>query len=505
MDFVSYLIGPSSWIAIAAVTTYMLYRWGTENFDFFSKQGIPGPKPIPYVGNMWGVWKRNFITHDLELAEKYGRVFGCFDGTVPNLFITDADFVRSVLIKDFPHFINRRLFEFKTKYFRKIVSLIRDEEWKEVRSAISPTFTTGKIKKMSILIKKCATELAEKIAVISKKDGKIDAKKVFSTFTMDVISKCAFGMTIENLGEKDDPFMKNAQVVFSPPVNKSPVILLPFVFPKLASLIGEKYLISKEFSFFFDLLINVVNDRANTKEEYHDFIQVATDSIMEITKESNGTTVPAFTREEVDEIVIAQASIFLLAGFDTTASTLTHTCYLLAKHPDIQEKLYEEIVSKIEKHGEVCHEMILDFPYVEQVINEALRMYPPAPRLERECNLDFSYKNIHIKKGMVVSVPVNALHYSEEYYSEPNKFDPDRWSPENKSKLNPYAFLPFGLGPRNCVGMRFAMEELKIALCSIVSKLRFFPVKETPEKLVFEDGFIGVIQPKDAVIGVEVR
>jgi len=85
-----------------------------------------------------------------------------------------------------------------------------------------------------------------------------------------------------------------------------------------------------------------------------------------------------------------------------------------------------------------------------------------------------------MKKGMLVSVATYPLHYSEEYYSEPQKFDPDRWAPENKHKINPYAYAPFGLGPRNCVGMRFAMEELKIALCSVVSKVKFVPTKETP-------------------------
>ncbi len=73
--------------------------------------------------------------------------------------------------------------------------------------------------------------------------------------------------------------------------------------------------------------------------------------------------------------------------------------------------------------------MINDFPYLDQFINEVLRMYPPAPRVERECNKDISYDGIHIKKGMIVSVPVFALHYCEEYYPEPEKFDPDRWEP----------------------------------------------------------------------------
>ena len=124
---------------------------------------------------------------------------------------------------------------------------------------------------------------------------------------------------------------------------------------------------------FFAFNLILLNYNKSVKfQEYHDFIELATESVSEITKEVNGSTVPVFTREEVDEIVIAQviyankftsiiklllnnmfiqqASIFLLAGFDTTASTLTHACYMLAKHPDVQEKLYHEVLKKIEKH-----------------------------------------------------------------------------------------------------------------------------------------------------------
>ena len=101
-------------------------------------------------------------------------------------------------------------------------------------------------------------------------------------------------------------------------------------------------------------------------------------------------------------------------------------------------------------------------------------------RIERECNKEVIYNNVTINKGMVVTVPTFALHYNEEYYPDPEKFDPQRWAADNEDKPNPYAYMPFGMGPRNCIGMRFAMEEMKIALSCLVKTLRFFPVDETP-------------------------
>jgi cytochrome P450 len=130
--------------------------------------------------------------------------------------------------------------------------------------------------------------------------------------------------------------------------------------------------------------------------------------------------------------------------------------------------------------------------------------------VERECSKDITYKGIQIKKGMLVRIPIYSVHLSEEYFPEPEKFDPDRykrpptwmnfnnwseiisrWDPINKDKMNPYAFVPFGIGPRNCVGMKFSYEEIKIALANLVQRFRFYAVEETPVNVT--DCFSGTL------------
>jgi len=105
----------------------------------------------------------------------------------------------------------------------------------------------------------------------------------------------------------------------------------------------------------------------------------------------------------------------------------------------------------------------------------------------------------------MVCVSTYALHYSEEYYVDAKTFNPDRWSAENKSNLDPSAFMPFGSGPRNCIAMRFALEEVKMVLCSLIKEFRFFPVEETPDKLTVEDGFNTVIVQKKTIVGLAAR
>lgn len=107
---------------------------------------------------------------------------------------------------------------------------------------------------------------------------------------------------------------------------------------------------------------------------------------------------------------------------------------------------------------------------MDQIIDETLRLYPATFRLDRVANMDYEYNGMKIKKGMTVDVPIWALHHDPEIYPNPTKFDPERFNEENRNSRDSSAFLPFGSGPRNCVGMRFALIEIKYALTTILSK-----------------------------------
>jgi len=505
MDAVSILTEPATWIVLTITTLFCFYKYGTRNFNVFSDQGIPGPKPIPFIGTTWGIWKQNFWEFSREEVKKYGNLYGSFMGMQPTLHINDTELIKSVFIKDFDHFINRRKMGFDGKVFRYLLTALEDQPWKDVRSAITPTFTSGKIKRYSVQMKECADQRSNHFHSIAENQGKIDLKEEIGVLTMSIIAKCAFGMTIDNLGAEDDPFITKAKMLVTSKQLNSPVILLFLVLPeKLLAWMGKKFFPMEAWQFFFDIMETMAKERANSLEKYHDVPEMVKEAISSYTTEVNGKKVPMWNSEEVDEIVTAQAVLFMLGGYSTTSNALTSCLFMLARHPDVQEKIYDLIMSKMDQHEDICHEMIQDIPYLDQFMNEVMRMYPAAPVLERRCNKEVTYNGIHIKKDMFVSVSTHALHYSEEYYSDPETFDPDRWSPENKANMNPYAFMPFGLGPRNCVAMRFAQEEVKLILCVLVKQFRFFAVEETPMKLTIPDGFGGV-DPVDSTVGIASR
>jgi len=174
-----------------------------------------------------------------------------------------------------------------------------------------------------------------------------------------------------------------------------------------------------------------------------------------------------------DKEIRGQALIFLLAGYETVSTMMSFFFYVMATEPVIQEKVYEEIQQQI-GDDEITPENINQLHYLDMVVNETLRMYPPAPRFDRVASTDYQLGDYHIPKGMIINVPVYGIHHDPTIWSDPEKFIPERFSPAEKAKRHPMAFLPFGDGPRNCIGMRFALLEAKIA---IVKALRLVEIQ----------------------------
>ncbi|XP_036165857.1 cytochrome P450 3A19-like isoform X2 [Myotis myotis] len=153
--------------------------------------------------------------------------------------------------------------------------------------------------------------------------------------------------------------------------------------------------------------------------------------------------------------------------------------YLLATHPDVQQKLHKEIDATFPNKATPTYDALAQMEYLDMVMNESLRLFPIAGRLERVCKKDVEINGVFIPKGTVVMVPSYVLHLDPTYWTEPEEFHPERFSKENKDRINPYIYTPFGNGPRNCIGMRFALMNMKIALVRVLQNFSFKPCKET--------------------------
>jgi len=163
---------------------------------------------------------------------------------------------------------------------------------------------------------------------------------------------------------------------------------------------------------------------------------------------------------------------FLAAGHETTAKALTWTLYLLARAPQWQERILAEI-GAVAGEGALSAEHLERLPVTRAVLKEAMRLYPPAPVMTRLATQDMTLGPATIKAGMLIVIPIFAVHRHRKLWEDPDRFDPDRFAPEREAKLARTQFMPFGFGPRTCIGSTFAMMEGMAILATLVRRARF--------------------------------
>jgi cytochrome P450 len=183
-----------------------------------------------------------------------------------------------------------------------------------------------------------------------------------------------------------------------------------------------------------------------------------------------------------------------LAGHETTASALTWTWYLLSQHPDVEAKLVEEVHRVLRGRAPAAADLP-NLPYTEMVVRETIRLYPPAPGFAREPIEDVTIGGYEVSKGSLVTVNIYALHRDGRFFGDPERFEPERFAPGWEDRIPRYAYLPFGGGPRVCIGNGFAMMEARLILTTMLQRCRLSlePAQEiVPIQLV-------TVRPRGAV------
>jgi cytochrome P450 len=171
------------------------------------------------------------------------------------------------------------------------------------------------------------------------------------------------------------------------------------------------------------------------------------------------------------ELVADNIAAFLVAGYDTTALTLTWSLYLLSQSPEWSERIREEVIH-VAGSGPVTSAHVASLPIVQQVVNESLRLYPTAPIIVRDIVEDTEIGGVIIRGGTIGFIPIYAIHRHRANWSDPDRFDPNRFAPD-AAKPSRYKFLPFGAGPRICIGAAFAVIEATIMLATFLRAARF--------------------------------
>ncbi|CAL8107398.1 unnamed protein product [Orchesella dallaii] len=486
VGFLAYVIITALVGLVTAAVIYVRWHYGTLE----KVKGLPAVvKPAIVGGSDVYIHKKIVHDQDSENVKKYGKIYGYYEGRQPQIYIADPELVRQIFIKDFDHFQTKRIMDFGHALINEMMDILPYDKWKVVRSSLSPSLTTGKIRHMSIEMTEAIQDWVGTVGEKLKNNEPFEPKRLYTALTSDVVARCGFGTKVNSLHDPNDIFVQHTRKFGTEDLEINFMLPVTQTFPFLISL--APFFPPDTLDFFANIVKNVMKSRRESNTKISDFI----DSLNEM-MEKVGT-------EEYKKLgitvntVLCQALIFFLAGFETTATTMTFLSYSLAKNPKVQEKLLEEVDAYLARHdGKIEHETIGEMTYLAACMNETLRMYAPLVRVERVCTKDWYHEptGLRIPKGMVVQVPIHAIHYNEEYFPDPHSFKPERFLPENKDKMNPYAFLSFGMGPHNCIGMRFAKEEIQLAMTNLLRNYEFRPNAST--KIKYHPGRTFLLQVK---------
>lgn len=261
-----------------------------------------------------------------------------------------------------------------------------------------------------------------------------------------------------------------------------------------------------------------MKERKSSDRKFDDFVQILLDSqqsdeIQSHEKEErldengNHKLIARYKNLDEDEI-IAQCILFFVAAFKNPTFHMIYLSYMLALHEDVQDKLFNEIKAAFDdcQDGEIGYDELPKLEYLEAVFCETLRLFPPLTRIVRQASQKYFLADtgLELEKGTNIHISLYALHRDPELFADPEKFVPERFLSDNRAKLKPYSFLPFGAGPRSCIGMRFALLETKLAMVHALKSFRFVrtsktevPLKEFLHGSIFTQAtqvFVGIRQ-----------
>ncbi|XP_066257307.1 probable cytochrome P450 6a13 [Euwallacea similis] len=402
------------------------------------------------------------------------------------------DLIKQILLKDFNYFLSHGTYHSPEDILSMNLFNLYGNDWRHLRVKLTPTFTSGKMKMMFDIFQDKTEGLIKSITpYLASNAGPVSIKEKLQRYTIEIISSCAFGMESKAMEEQDNDFATYGQKVTKSNVAR---FLLKETMPwKLLAQLGFRDFGRDTYKFFIRLVKENIKFRESNNVQRKDLMQL----LMQLKEKYHIDSKEGLSENDI----IAQCFLFFFAGFETSSTTMTFTLLLLAQHQDIQDKLRREIVEVLDKHqGKLSYEALMDMKYLEQVIHEALRLFPPVPILPRECTKDYQVPgtDMIVEKGTTVHVPIWGIHMDPIYYPNPEVFDPDRFSDENITKRPDFTFLPFGEGPRMCIGLRFGMLQTKLGITSLLRNFNFTLNKKTHLPIVMETGNI-LLAPKGNV------
>ena len=449
------------------------YLKGKYNQNYWTKRGVPFYDKHRTGGPLW-----QFTTEDKSFFQILSEIYwshekdpavglGSFGDL--GLYVKDPTNIQHITQGDFQAFNHRGIAFTDADILAHNVLMLHGPKWKLIRQKLTPLFTTAKLRNMFYIIDKSAQDFVE---FLKEKPERLtgDTLEYLCQFCSAAISAAVFGIGTESIF--DSPFRQIAREALVPTFWTNIKFAVSGISERLFKALNLKLFQTQQEEFFIGAIKNVIRQREKENVKRHDFA----DMCVELQK--GGTMVDNETGlrlEPTDELMAAQAFFFFLAGIDPTAAGIFGPLMELGRHPEALKRVHKDVDELFEKYkGKLTYDAIYEMKFLDNVLNESLRLHPPIAFLTRQCVQDsvLPVGNVPVEKGVKIYTAIFELHHDPKYFPEPEKFDPERF--EREGEVSDATYMPFGKGNRYCIGARYVRVQV---LTAIVHLLKHYTVR----------------------------
>jgi cytochrome P450 len=431
----------------------------------------PGPNGVPILGNT-SQYARDPFSFLTAVGDAYGDMASFELGPIDVYMLANPDDIRSVLVGDHEKY---RKPEFQDDAMGDLLGegllLSEGEAWERQRNLAQPAFHMQRLAALAPTM----TAKTESMLEDWSDGDTVNVETEMARLTVDIIVSAMFGVdadgaTVGRVQESLEPLGRR----FEP---KPFRFLVPDWVPTEEN---------REFAAALDELEGVIDDlvarRRGTERD--------PEAAVAEERSSDGPPMDLLSiimraqdrGEQTEQNLRDEMMTMLLAGHDTTALTLTYAWYLLSEHPEVERKVHAELEEVLGGDTPTAADA-RKLEYLERVLLETMRLYPPVYVIFREPKTDVRLAGYRVPEGSAVMLPQWVVHRSERWYDDPLEFDPDRWRPERRSERPQYAYFPFGGGPRHCIGRQFSLLEAKLIVGTVGQEYSLSYARDEPFEL----------------------
>lgn len=411
-----------------------------------------------------------------ENMRRYGDTYAFKMGGHPAIFSANPGLIQHVLQKQHKKYIKSPPhFEKLARYLGYGLLTIDGQRWIRQRRLIQPGFSRKRIAGLTNIMHTVLDEFVEAFEDKIEK-GKVDMYAEMQHLAFNLVARSIFNF---QMNQEQLALVSHHISAIQSYVIKE--IRTPFLMPWL-KWSGQQQKAERLAAETDSLILDFITQRRTDEENYDDLLQM----LLEARYEDTGEAM-------LEQQLLDELKILFVAGHDTTGNALSWIWNLLAKYPEWERKIVEE-VQKVMGHNRPGYEDIPNLVVTRQVIEEAMRLYPPAWITDRVAVADDHYQGLDIPKGTMLITFFHGAHHHPEFWEAPELFRPERFASAQKSVKQNQAYMPFGAGPRLCIGHHFAMLEMTLVLARLAGRYQWKPLSADIKKLA-----LVTLRPKGGV------